>query len=126
MAAKPISKISKELQIKLRPELAVTNQRAKDTILEILKWLEDNTALKLVDISKEDWERRGERYDSQDSFFKANRITLATEKSKLAEIYNLMRSRYADIFLISQPSIFTFQNPVSSQEIKDIFKSQCG
>jgi len=276
-------KISKELQIKLRPELAVTNVRAKETIIEILEWLENNTEFSWKDSSGDDWERRGERYDTQDSFFKSNRITLASEKSEddknrtkikcklhnfipellypeieyaycypnagsyddielkfkqeqdihfnnckycatgymklpgtahqftqveefypyypnlkkvpeidgnadlvkvkdwqetifddikmkigdfefkgalvtrrnycdqsldesefsfkvtegkdgwdynglsqLADIYNLIRSRYGEIFLINQPSIFTFQNPASSEEIKEICKKECG
>lgn len=75
-------KISKEFQLKLRPQLATSDQRAKETVKEMLKWLEDNSALNWKGSSGKDWERTGERYDSEDKFFKANRITLATEKSE--------------------------------------------
>ncbi|MFK5985953.1 MAG: hypothetical protein QM479_11085 [Pseudomonadota bacterium] len=121
-------KISKELQIKLRPELAITNKRAQQTIIEVLTWLEANSKLKWKQSSGELWQRRGERYDTKRGFFKANKLTLATEKSKDDKNRTKLKCK-AHNFMpeLLYPSIkesYCFPSAGSYQNIKLKFKQE--
>ena len=80
----PVPKHSKEFQIKMRSDVATSDEASIQAIMEVLREIEASHryAFRVVEKNARRWERHGERYDTMRTggLFKANNISLATEK----------------------------------------------
>lgn len=87
MAKKVAMNFRKEFQIKLRGDAVTSDKTYKQTLLDALKGIEASGRFdfKIKAKSGNTWKRRGERYDTMPGntgTFRANRVSLATEKGK--------------------------------------------
>ncbi len=83
MKIKLVTKVSKEFQIKLRPEVATSDKTAISEMMRVLKALANSDRHKFHIIKMgETWQRHGERYDTAQGtgMFKEQQLSLATEK----------------------------------------------
>jgi hypothetical protein len=84
-AKKVKTNLRKEFQIKLRRDVVTSDKACKKTLLSVLQSIEDQGCFdfKVKAKSGKSWKRRGERYDTmpgKTGIFRANRLSLATEK----------------------------------------------
>ena len=84
--ANPVKeKVSKELQLKLRREVGLSDDACIATLESVLRNIaaSDRFDFRIKELSKDSWSRHGERFDTSPvaGLFRSNGISLATEKA---------------------------------------------